>query len=223
MTDHGTPKKEGPQPPANFAYRAYLGGPADESLWWAPTFAKGQIPEVAVRAQMAIMKMVETAGNDRLLALVGHMAVDGAIDRMLAAIMPKLDEWWGGDPGYQLRLRVLAALNLCPEHYLQRARLIAEIRNTFAHEIEVEGFSDLDGEKLKKLKTQLAESIRDKDEQKRVLAFGDAKCFKEAVVNTAFSLHAYALKVEESCARMRDEAKKEQVAGKKRRAKEGRS
>ncbi len=91
----------------------------------------------------------------RLVVLLSSMLLERALDKILAAWMPKYPSVLGNHRmslGY--RILILKALNLVSEELVTRATLVRDIRNKFAHCVAVKRFSDLGDKLVRRLRDQ---------------------------------------------------------------------
>jgi len=89
--------------------------------------------------------LIEGAKEERLLALVGALSMEEAIDLFLGAYIPDyphLEEQ--RDFTLFIKIELTRCLRVIPKHILDAAVLINNIRNKFAHELRIERFDSLD-------------------------------------------------------------------------------
>lgn len=117
-------------------------GPQGESILSGPLWGM-----MAERVNELPELFQKTAGlNDhRLLALVTAMIVEDRINKVLSAFFarPKLivdnDKFT-----FSMRIRVLEAANIIPLHITEACDIIRDIRNTFAHQLDITSFDQID-------------------------------------------------------------------------------
>lgn len=102
--------------------------------------------------------ILNKAKDHRLLALVGHMVIEEALDLFLGAEIKGYDQLLK-DKAYALtmsfKIDLAKSMHLIPAHIFKGAEVINTIRNKFAHTIKYEHFDDLD----KRLKGRMRETF----------------------------------------------------------------
>jgi hypothetical protein len=95
-------------------------------------------------------KFIETAKEERLLALIGALSMEEALDLFLGAYIPDykriLEE---KDFTLSMKIEIALSLRLIPRHILNSADIVRKIRNEFAHNLSINYFDSLDEEKFK--------------------------------------------------------------------------
>jgi hypothetical protein len=90
-------------------------------------------------------KFVEEAKEERLLALIGALSIEEALDLFLGAYIPNYsrieDE---RDFTLYLKIQLAYSLKVIPSHILDAAALINNVRNKFSHELKIDRFDSLD-------------------------------------------------------------------------------
>ncbi len=101
-----------------------------------------------------LLKKVRDAGDDRSMVLVSAMVCETYIDRLLAILLPKysrlLDD--AGNFTLSTKIKLLESFEIIPLHLTRAADLVRQIRNAFAHNLEVSSLSDVDPKLLRKLR-----------------------------------------------------------------------
>ena len=115
-------------------------GPRGESLFDRPLigfFRHNPLPE--------LFRKVERLDDDRFLAVLSALAVERQLDRCLDAFLPAYERLTEveGVFGFSMKVRLLKAFNFVPHLVLSATDLIREVRNKFAHDLDVASFDDL--------------------------------------------------------------------------------
>jgi hypothetical protein len=98
--------------------------------------------------------LVMRYGEDRLLALVGSLSLEEALDHLFAAYIPNyecLSE--NRDFTLSMKIDLGRSLRLIPKHLLDAADLVRKIRNEFAHALEMKSLKSLKADTKRKLRT----------------------------------------------------------------------
>jgi hypothetical protein len=100
--------------------------------------------------------------DERLLGIICSMCVELALDVLLESYIKNYEIFKGTDrpTAFDLKIRLLRALNIIPEHIIRPLELIKKIRNKFAHDLEANNFDVLEEKgQIKGLKEQIIECI----------------------------------------------------------------
>ncbi len=131
--------------------------------------------------------------DDRLLALVGGLCVEKAIDDLLANFIPgyrKLRD--KHDFTFSLKIALARSMRLIPSRFFTYCDLIRQIRNEFAHHLEYRSLSQLKPVIVSKLPIYLRHfSDMDLDEENHT------GLFKDLLVNCIAVLYLYGIEVVE--------------------------
>lgn len=97
--------------------------------------------------------------DHRSLALLGALVLEHHLDSMLSAFMPKYKKLTDKSDSFTLSLKIamLSALHLIPEHLTGCADVVKDVRNAFAHKLELDSFENLDGTIRDRIKTRCIE------------------------------------------------------------------
>ena len=90
-------------------------------------------------------KLIEGAKEERLLALIGALSMEEALDLFLAAYIPdyhRLEKQ--RDFTLFIKIELARSLRIIPAHILDAAALINSVRNKFAHDLKIDCFDSLD-------------------------------------------------------------------------------
>lgn len=97
-------------------------------------------------------RIIREAKEERLLALVGNLSMEEALDYFLAAYIPHY-EYLSENRGFSLAMKIDLGHSLCliPKHLLDAADLVNRIRNEFAHDLQMKSFDSLETKIKQKL------------------------------------------------------------------------
>jgi len=90
-------------------------------------------------------KIISEAKEERLLAMVGTMSMEEALDLFLRSYIPdysRLEEL--RDFTLYVKIQLACSLKIIPVHIFDAAILINNIRNKFAHNLNISCFNELD-------------------------------------------------------------------------------
>jgi len=188
-------KIDGPQsggiPSAELAIN--IGGPSGESIFSRPLewCMKANTLKILQKELNEQFVHVRDANDDRLLALVGALVVENAIDRLLSAVLPGYRTLRDGmQLTFSMRIKIAKAARLMPSRILGCADFVRAVRNDFAHDLEIGSFDQLDSSKLQSMRDRLSHYSPD-----LIAAKSHAQVFEGVVTWTAIGLHLYALHV----------------------------
>lgn len=128
--------------------------------------------------------------EDRAIVLVAALFVENALDEYLTSIIsdfPKIRD--KKNMTFSLKIDLAKSLNLSPSHIFNCAHKIREIRNEFAHNIEIETFSDLVINHYDSIKAHLSNYVKD---EKSFADFDFYGIFRDVTQNTVLNLKIYA-------------------------------
>lgn len=135
------------------------------------------------------LERIERLHDDRLLVLVAAMFVENAVGDVLKSLLPGYDELEGKrDFTFSMKISVLRALAVVPFKILNNADFIRKMRNSFAHNVAVERFCDLEPSVLR--------SLRDRAEKYNSLLGDyeqDADVFRDFAYCTISGLYVFQL------------------------------
>lgn len=134
-------------------------------------------------------KLITEAKEERLLALVGSLSVEDALDFFLGAFIPSynyLSE--NRDFSLSMKIDLAYSLHLIPKLILDAADLIRKIRNEFAHDLHLNSFDSL-GDKIKRRLRRLSKELFPRDKGTEISYFVD---FEKVVDATIMGLEIYA-------------------------------
>ena len=102
---------------------------------------------------MEIAKHFHMLDDDRLIALIGALIVENAVEAYLSAAMLGYKKELSGskDFFFSWKIAVAKSLRFCPTKILTCADVIRQIRNEFAHNLGIKDFVELKTVYRKKL------------------------------------------------------------------------
>jgi hypothetical protein len=90
-------------------------------------------------------EFMRRAKEERLLALVGALLVEEALDLLIGAYIPDYSRLKvSGKFTLFLKTELARSLRIIPQHIIESVALINTVRNKFAHELTLESFDRLD-------------------------------------------------------------------------------
>lgn len=93
--------------------------------------------------------------DERLLALLGALCVEGGLDALLVAFAPGFSSFISDtDFKFSVKIKFARSLRVLPGRILAACDLIRQIRNEFAHSLNRRSLSDLDDKLRNKLFSQ---------------------------------------------------------------------
>lgn len=132
---------------------------------------------------------IRKANDDRLLAIVGALAVDDALDSLLKSYIPKYEQTFERDnTSFALKIKLARSLKLLQTRALKLIDIIRGIRNDFAHNLDIYHFDSIDKKKKDKLIKIFREVHPDDDYQ----SYSISKMFSIAVTDMFAILSAQA-------------------------------
>jgi hypothetical protein len=133
-------------------------------------------------------KLVTEAEEERLLAIVGNLSLEEALDLFLGAFIPsykRLSE--NRDFSLSMKIDLARSLRLIPRHILDAVDLIRKIRNEFTHKLRLNSFDSLNDTIKRRLRQRSKELYpNDKDTE-----ISYAVEFEKLVDATIFALEIY--------------------------------
>jgi len=102
-----------------------------------------------------LIKKISKISDDRAIALVGALVIENLIDALLQAILPKYSILNTRDFSFYHKIKLCKALSLIPNTYLNGAIVIKDIRNDFAHDLNITSFNDLEPTLFQSIKDHL--------------------------------------------------------------------
>ena len=133
--------------------------------------------------------------DERLLALVGALCIETSLDILLGNFIEnykllKTDS----DFTFSIKIKVARSMCLIPNKILNSCDLIRQVRNEFAHNLEISSFNQLETKYSGKFEPYVREfNVRDRDWSDLVSLYRDLVGFT-IVALTAYSYQLRALK-----------------------------
>jgi len=93
------------------------------------------------------------AKDDRLLAIVGALVIEEALDSLLIAYIPKYKILHREDHDitFAMKIKLVRSLKLIPAHLLNAVDVIRDIRNEFVHKLDKDDFNSVSVKRKDKL------------------------------------------------------------------------
>lgn len=103
-------------------------------------------------------KRLNKINDDRSFVILACSVMENQIDRFLKTFIPKSEILIKENTNLNNKILLIQAFNLIPPHFLLIMNTIRNIRNDFAHNLNIDSFSD--SEKSKKMPTHIKEMKR---------------------------------------------------------------
>jgi hypothetical protein len=87
-------------------------------------------------------KRLNKINDDRSFVILALAVLEYQIDRFLKAFIPKYDVLIKSNTNISTKIDIIKAFNLIPTHIVDMVDLLRNIRNVFAHYLEIDGFED---------------------------------------------------------------------------------
>ena len=137
--------------PREGEYFLNIEGSKGESLFYRPV-ERFTVPDLEnIKRQFIRYKeFIEQTKEERLLSIVAALSVEEALDLFLGTYILKYQDELekNRDFTFFLKIHLVRSLCLVPEHIPRGADIIREIRNEFAHNLDIENLDSL-GNKFK--------------------------------------------------------------------------
>ena len=163
-------------------FRGLIGGVEGESIlnqgYGFDPGQKNELPE--------LLQKVESASDDRLYAIVAALVVENRLERVLVRFFPRVRLLLERQEfTTSMRITVLRALELLPDHILRCADLVRIVRNEYAHNLDVETFEALEKKSYRSSKPFTSSSTRRTIRNRRTLARASrGSCLRRCLVST---------------------------------------
>ena len=92
-------------------------------------------------------EIVDSAKDERSKAILAAIVVESNLDSILKIWLPGFDKLVkdkNKDLTFSMKISLLRAMNLIPEHILEAADRIRDVRNAFAHKLEIKELNQLE-------------------------------------------------------------------------------
>lgn len=103
-------------------------------------------------------KRLNQIKDDRSFVILATSVLDYQIDRFLKAFIPKSEILVNDKITLATKINIIHAFNLIPDHFPLMLNNLRNIRNDFAHNLNIDGFDD--AHKSEKLPTHIEEMKR---------------------------------------------------------------
>lgn len=128
--------------------------------------------------------------NDRAFVLVGALLMENAINMLLAAIIPNFRSYnEKTDATFSTKIELARDLKIVPIRHLNVADRIRDIRNDFAHELEMDSFDKISENKAQSLRTFLDTYTEGESKGKNVKEVFQLLVTKSTLALWIFSKH----------------------------------
>ena len=87
-------------------------------------------------------KRLNKINDDRSFVILALAVLEYQIDRFLKAFIPKYDVLIKSSTNISTKIDIIKAFNLIPTQIVDMVDLLRNIRNIFAHNLEIDGFED---------------------------------------------------------------------------------
>ncbi len=143
--------------------RINIEGEKGESIFRRPVIWFIQEDFKRIKEQYeAYQKLIEGAKEERLLAIVGALSMEEALDSFLGAYIPGYKRLLRNiDFTLSMKVEILYSLRLIPAHIANTADLIRKIRNDFSHDLSINCFESLKEERRNRLKVRFGKLFPD--------------------------------------------------------------
>lgn len=130
-----------------------IDGAANETLFWHLKSWLIADKEHDLQKRLdELWKQYKDIDDQRLLALVGALCVETALDALLQRFISDYDSLKeDSDVTFSLKIKIAKALHLIPQKILNSCDLIRRIRNDFVHDLNLSEFTYLPKKRLDKL------------------------------------------------------------------------
>jgi len=98
-------------------------------------------------------KRLNNITDDRSFVILAASALEYQVDRFLKAFIPEAQILVNDNTNFSMKLKLLRAFRLIPSQFTNMIECIKDIRNEFAHNLEIDSFAD--AEKSQKLQLHL--------------------------------------------------------------------
>lgn len=88
------------------------------------------------------IKRLNNLGDDRSFVILATTILEYQIDRFLKKFIPKYDILIDKNTPLNTKIKILKAFNLLPKQFPNMITVIKDIRNDFAHHLEIDNFND---------------------------------------------------------------------------------
>lgn len=123
-----------------------IAGPEGDTLFWhAVEYLVADKQAELQNALDETWKHYESITDERLMAIVGALCVEEAVQSVLQAFAPGVKTLEDDSAfSHSMKIKVTRSLKILPARILTACDLVRNIRNAFAHNLELKAFGDLD-------------------------------------------------------------------------------
>lgn len=114
-------------------------------------------------------KRLNKIDDDRSFVILATSVLEYQIERFLKIFIPKYELLINDYTNFSIKINIIRAFNLIPPQFGEMCSIIKDIRNDFAHNLEIDNFAD--AEKSKKLPKNLIKL------KEKWLEFEDDMCY----------------------------------------------
>jgi hypothetical protein len=109
----------------------------------------------------ALLDRLGAHKDDRSWALMAALVCEANLDRMLSAIYPRYEEDFAqARTAFDLKIKLLQAQSLIPLFITQAASLVKDVRNEFAHKLDIDTLDDVSEKAQGRLRAYYDERYR---------------------------------------------------------------
>lgn len=134
------------------------------------------------------LSYIRRAKDDRLLAIVGALAIEEALDSLLRAYIPKYKILQDKRLNIPMKIDLVHSLKLIPAHLLGAVAVIGKIRNEFAHELDKDDFNSVSV----KMKDKLIKIFKELHPENNINSYSISMMFSTTISGILASFGAYA-------------------------------
>jgi len=130
----------------------YFHGESGKTIFSAP-FRRGPLDYDFDEGSKLIKKLAE-AGDTRSMVLLSAMICELYVDRLLSILLPKYEKQLSDsrDLQFSTKIKLLESFAVVPSHLTKAAHLVRDVRNAFAHNLDVTTLDDIDSKIMRKLR-----------------------------------------------------------------------
>jgi hypothetical protein len=117
-----------------------------------------------------LFQKIKDSGDERSRTILVNLILEHLADILLGHLIKNYEDFVKDTkPSFYLKLSLLKAFDLIPEQVLASIDCLREIRNRFAHRLEITKFSDLDDKIIQKINQTVKGATFDSEEEKETL------------------------------------------------------
>ena len=174
-----------------------FGSSSDAKQIYLPKEQEQQIISDIYKKIDNVFGHVDTLKDDRLLVLTSALLIENAVEALLSAISPGFDKLLSRSTfTFSMKLEVAKAMKLIPFKVLNNADFIRDIRNKFAHKLEIESFESLGEKYIQSLRDRHIAYFIDKSSEEILFGMTVSDSFKEFVYCTVSAIYYFTVLVD---------------------------